>query len=73
MTNRKKEVAKFACGFEAAHAVSHAVLWPTGMTLTVFGVTAGPTWHAVSFGVNGLIAAVLGIYAWRAPRPGGRV
>lgn len=23
MTNRKKEIAKFACGFEAAHAASH--------------------------------------------------
>lgn len=68
MTNRKKEIAKFACGFEAAHAASHGVLWWTGTTLTVLGVTAGPTWHAVSFGVNGLIAAVLGIYGWRVPR-----
>ena len=73
MTNRKKEVAKFACGFETAHAASYAVLWWTGTTLTVFGVTAGPTWHAISFGINGLSAAALGIYAWRAPRPGGRV
>jgi len=69
--SRLKEIAKFACGFEAAHAASHAVLWWTGTTLTLFGVTAGPTWHAVSLGVNGLIAAALGVFAWRQARPGG--
>jgi len=45
----------------------------TGTSLTVLGITAGPTWHVVSSGINGLIAAALGIYAWRAPRPGGRL
>lgn len=69
--SRLKEVAKFACGFETAHAAAHAVLLWTGTTLTVFGVTAGPTWQALSLGINGLIAAALGVYAWRPPRPGG--
>lgn len=45
--SRLKEVAKFAREFEAAHTTSHALLLWTRMTLTVFGVTTGPTRHAL--------------------------
>ena len=64
MTNRKKEIAKFFCGVEAFHALVHAVLWLSGTTLTVFGITATPTWSIVGVIVNALIAFALGIYAW---------
>lgn len=63
--NRKKEIAKFACGAEAFHAFVHAVLLFSGATLTVFGITATPSWNIVGVIVNGGIALVLGIYAWR--------
>ncbi|GIX05068.1 MAG: hypothetical protein KatS3mg114_0937 [Planctomycetaceae bacterium] len=62
-----KEIAKFACGAEAWHAFSNAVLGLTGTTVTVFGVTWGPTWMAVGAIVNAVIALALGLYAWRHP------
>lgn len=65
MTNRKKEIAKFFCGFEAFHTFAHGYFWFSGTTLTVFGITATPTWNMVGVIVNGVIALVLGIYAWR--------
>ncbi len=68
MTIRKREIAKFLCGFEAFHGL----LWFSGTNMTSFDVTARPTWHAVSSCITGLVAAALGVYAWRAPRPGGR-
>lgn len=72
MTNRKKEIAKFACGAEAFHAFGHAVLGLSGTTVTALGITAGPTWHIVSVVVNGAIAILLGVYAWRTPRTDAR-
>jgi hypothetical protein len=65
MTNRKKEIAKFLCGFEAFHVLLHAYLWASGTTLTVFGIVATPTLNIVSAVVNAVIALTLGIYAWR--------
>lgn len=65
MNNRKKEIAKFACGFEAFHALAHAVLWLSGTTVTVLGFAMNPNWHVVSLIVNGVITVLLGIYAWR--------
>lgn len=66
MTNRKKEIAKFFCGFEAFHTLFHAYLWLSGTTLTALGITATPTWNIMGVLFNGAISVVLGIYAWRS-------
>lgn len=66
MPDRKKEIAKFACGAEAAHALFHAVLLISGTPLTVFGITAIPAWNLAAVVINGVISGVLGIYAWRS-------
>lgn len=65
MTNRKKEIAKFFCGFEAFHAFFHAYLWLSGTTFTAFGITASPASSIVGLLLNGAIADILGIYGWR--------
>lgn len=61
----RREVAKFFCGFEAFHTLFHAYLWLSGTRLTVFGMTATPTWNMAGVIVNGGIAIALGIYGWR--------
>lgn len=65
MTNRKKEFAKFICGGETFHAVTHAYLLFSGTQLTVLGITTTPTLNLVSVVVSTAIAIVLGLYAWR--------
>lgn len=65
--NRWKEIAKFASGAEAFHAVVHAVLGLTGTTLTVFGITQTPTLHFLGVAVNAILALALGVYAWGRP------
>lgn len=70
MTNRKREIAKFACGAEAFHAFGHALLGFSGTTITVLGITPGPKWHTAGVIVNAAIAILLGVYAWRTPRAG---
>lgn len=60
-----KEIAKFFSGFEAFHTLFHAYLWVSGTTLTVFGITATPTWNIAGVILNGGIALALGLYAWR--------
>jgi hypothetical protein len=62
--NLLSEIAKFACGAEAFHAFVHATLGLSGTTLTVFGITATPTWHIVGVIVNAVVSLLLGIYAW---------
>lgn len=62
--DKRKEIAKFACGAEAAHAVFHAVLLLSGTPLTVLGITVSPAWNVVGILVNGLVSAILGVYAW---------
>ena len=69
MNYRNKEIAKFLCGAETFHAVTHAYLWFSGTQLTVMGITTTPTLNAVSVLVNAGIAFALGIYAWRQPQP----
>ncbi|GMU25023.1 MAG: hypothetical protein AMXMBFR13_50940 [Phycisphaerae bacterium] len=74
MTNRKREVAKFFCGFEVFHTLFHGYLWLSGTTFTAFGITATHTWNVASVVVHGAIAVVLGFYAWwptDAQRPDG--
>lgn len=63
--NRKKEIAKFFCGVEAFHAFVHAYLWSSGTMLTVFGITATPTWSIVAAIGNAVASVILGIYAWK--------
>lgn len=74
MNHPKKEIAKFLCGAEAFHAVTHAYLLVSGTQFTVLGITTTPTLNAVSVFVNTAIAFALGIYAWRPqpPRQSGR-
>ncbi len=62
-----REIAKFASGAEAFHAFIHAVLWLSGTTLTLFGITATPTWNIVGVIVNAAISLGLGMYAWSHP------
>jgi hypothetical protein len=69
MSNRKKEVAKFFCGFEAFHTLFHAYLWMSDTAFTAFGVTATPTRNVAGTILNGGIALVLGLYRWRAAEP----
>jgi len=66
MTNRKKEIAKFFCGFEAFHTLFHAYLWFSGTEFAAFGITATPTWNAAGVILNGVIAVLLGLYGWKA-------
>lgn len=70
--NRWKEIAKFASGFEAFHALFHGYLWLTGTVFTAFGVTATPLWNAIGTLLNGGIAIALAVYGWPARKPGGR-
>lgn len=60
-----KEVAKFACGFEAFHAILHGSLWLSGTTLTIFGMTVPAGWNTAGTFVNAVLAVLLGVYAWR--------
>ena len=62
---KKREIAKFACGAEAFHALAHGVLWLGGAKLTLFGFTVSPGLIAVGLFVNAAIAVALGWYAWR--------
>ena len=66
MTNRKKEIAKFFCGFEAFHTFSHTYFWLSGTTLKLLWFTETPTLHMAGAIVNGIIALVLGIYGWKS-------
>ena len=63
-----KEIAKFASGAEAFHAFVHGYLLFSDSQMTVFGMTAGPTWNVLGLMFNSTIALALGIYAWRPLR-----
>lgn len=69
MTNRKKEIAKFACGAEAFHAWVHAYFWLSGTTLTVFGIHYTAPWMLAGLVLNAAISIALGVYAWRPANP----
>jgi hypothetical protein len=66
--SRWKEIAKFACGAEAFHALMHTAFWLSGTTFMLFGITATSTMNAVGALVNAVIALALGIYAWGSIR-----
>lgn len=64
MANRKKEIAKFACGLEAFHALVHTYFWFSGATLKVFRFRETPTVHKAGAIGNAVVSLLLGIYAW---------
>lgn len=66
-----KEVAKFACGWEAFHAVLHAYFWCSGLTVTLLGFTATPTVSLVAAPTAALVSVLLGLFAWGRLPPGG--
>ncbi len=69
--NRHREIAKFACGAEAFHALVHAYFWSSGKTLRAFGVKESPQWHLAAAVGNGLASLALGLYAWGASQDDG--
>lgn len=67
---RAKEIAKFFCGFEAFHTLLHGVLWGSGTTLTVLGITIPAGWNLPGLLINAAISVGLGLWAWRVkPAP----
>lgn len=66
---RLKEMAKFACGWEAFHAVFHAYFWVSGFSLTLFGFTATPTVSLFAAALAAVNSALLGLYAWGGSTP----
>jgi hypothetical protein len=65
--SRLKEIAKFACGWEAFHAVTHLYYWSENMTVGILGITVTPTVSLGGAVVNAVIALALGLYAWGLP------
>lgn len=66
MTDRKKEIAKFACGVEAFHAFTHTYFWLSGTKLNVLGVRETSKWHLGAALGNAVVSLALGVYAWGA-------
>ena len=66
--SRLKEIAKFACGWEAFHALAHAYFWYSDITLTLFGISATPTMSLGGAVLASVLAILLGIYAWGSRR-----
>lgn len=46
--SRRQEVAKFASGFEAFHALANAQFWVAGSGVELFDVTTTPSMHLLS-------------------------
>jgi hypothetical protein len=77
---RRKEVVKFASGWEAFHAVLHAYLWYSGLTTTILGYTATPAVILVAAPLAGVVSVRLGLcgrvgstfLAWRPGAIGGQ-
>lgn len=63
--SRLREIAKFACGWEAFHAVAAAYFGFMGITPTFLGITITPTVSLVGAVLHAVIALLLGVYAWR--------
>ena len=62
--SRLREVAKFACGAVAFHALVHTYLLLSNTNLTVFGVTQTATWNGVAAAASLALSVGLGTYAW---------
>ena len=66
--DRLREIAKFACGWEAFHAAMHAYFWVSGTQLTAFGITLTAQLNIFGAILGTAISVTLGIYAWRPRR-----
>lgn len=66
---RLREVAKFACGWEAFHAVLHAYLWYSGSTITILGFTGTPTVNLVAAPLAAGVSVLLGLFGWGGSTP----
>lgn len=66
MNTPRKEIAKFACGFETFHALVHAYFWLSGTVIMVFGIEFTAGWNIAGLLVNGLLVVWFGTYAWRS-------
>ncbi|MBX3392757.1 MAG: hypothetical protein KF787_08925 [Phycisphaeraceae bacterium] len=60
-----KEIAKFASGFEAFHAILHASLWLSGTSLSVFGIALPGHWNGPAAVLGTVLAVALAWYGWR--------
>ncbi|MGQ3051928.1 MAG: hypothetical protein ACT6S0_09100 [Roseateles sp.] len=63
---RMKELAKFASGFEAFHALANAYFWTTNASFPLFGVVTTLAMHLTNALVNAAIAVALGVYGLEA-------
>lgn len=68
MSDRGKEIAKFACGAAAFHALVHAYFWYSGTTLRVGPLRETPSMHKAGTVGNAALSLVLGYYAWGRDR-----
>lgn len=64
-----REIAKFMCGFESFHALFHSYLFFTGTPFSLLGIVATPTINLSATVLSLVIAAALGLYAWKRPTP----
>lgn len=65
MSTSRKEIAKFACGFETFHALFHAYLLLSRTPFRLLGIEATPTLNVVGLVLNMVVAIALGVFAWR--------
>jgi hypothetical protein len=62
--SRKREIAKFACGAQTFHALTHAMFWAMGKPVTIAGIRMTPEANGLAAIVNAATAIGLGLYAW---------
>ncbi|MBN8629066.1 MAG: hypothetical protein J0M17_26645 [Planctomycetes bacterium] len=66
--SRLREIAKFAAGFEAFHALAHGYFWYSDMTVSAFGIATTPTLNIAAAGFAAVVSLVLALFAWRPLR-----
>lgn len=64
-----REVAKFASGFEAFHALMHASLWLSGTSLNVLGISFPSQWSGVAALIGMVVSITLACFGWKQPQP----
>lgn len=68
MNSTAKEIAKFACGFEAFHALFHVYVLFAKIPFRLMGIELTPQLSLLGILINGAAAISLGIFAWRTRR-----
>lgn len=66
MNSPTKEIAKFACGFEAFHALFHAYVLLAKIPFRLMGIELTPQLSLLGIVINGAAAIGLGVFAWRS-------